>query len=217
MTAHDSDTVVDGYLRRLDVALSSMPAARREQLLEEIAQHVAEGRRELSEESPAALLQLLDRIGRPEDIAAAALEENQEQRVPSSYPESRGGDMFEVFTLCLLLFGGFLFVIGWLVGVALLWSSSAWRIRDKILSTLVFPGGFLLPVYLFGVVLVVAHGTSCVHNVPANGTPTTQCVTTTTGTVLPQWAGIVLLAVLVIAPFLMAVHLHRAKQLTTTN
>jgi hypothetical protein len=72
MSANDLDTVVGTYLERLDLALSAMPAPKRDQLVEEIAQHVAEGRRQLGEESPAALLQLLDRIGRPEDIAAAA-------------------------------------------------------------------------------------------------------------------------------------------------
>ena len=92
MSANDLDTVVGTYLERLDLALSAMPAPKRDQLVEEIAQHVAEGRRQLGEESPAALLQLLDRIGRPEDIAAAAFEEDEDRRLSfqGSGPGNRG-------------------------------------------------------------------------------------------------------------------------------
>ena len=32
--------------------------------------------------------------------------------------------------------------IGWLVGVALLWTSDRWRIWEKVLGTLVWPFGY---------------------------------------------------------------------------
>jgi hypothetical protein len=41
----------------------------------------------------------------------------------------------------LLLFGGFLALIGWLVGLVLLWSSPRWTVVDKLVGTLVLPGG----------------------------------------------------------------------------
>jgi hypothetical protein len=40
----------------------------------------------------------------------------------------------------LLLFGGFLALIGWLVGLVLLWSSPRWTVVDKLVETLVLPG-----------------------------------------------------------------------------
>jgi hypothetical protein len=54
----------------------------------------------------------------------------------------------EIAAIVLLVFGGFLVGIGWLVGVALLWTSSAWTARDKLVGTLLFPGG--LAVVFFG-------------------------------------------------------------------
>jgi hypothetical protein len=52
----------------------------------------------------------------------------------------------------LLLLGGFLIGLGWLAGVALLWASPRWDTRDKLLGTLIWPGGLaaVLAVPRFG-------------------------------------------------------------------
>jgi hypothetical protein len=39
-------------------------------------------------------------------------------------------------------------VVGWLVGLVLLWASPRWRRREKLLGTLVWPGGLLAPLAL---------------------------------------------------------------------
>jgi hypothetical protein len=39
-------------------------------------------------------------------------------------------------------------VIGWLAGLALLWISPTWTTGEKLLGTLVWPGGLLLPLAL---------------------------------------------------------------------
>ena len=49
-------------------------------------------------------------------------------------------------------------MIGWLVGVVLLWISSAWTTRQKLLGTLVVPGGLALPA---GLLLVAGSESSC--------------------------------------------------------
>jgi hypothetical protein len=56
----------------------------------------------------------------------------------------------ETVAIVLLLAGGFLWGVGWLVGVVLLWLSDVWTVREKLLGTLVVPGGLALP----GAVLV---------------------------------------------------------------
>jgi hypothetical protein len=46
----------------------------------------------------------------------------------------------------LLLVGGFAIpVAGWVLGVGLLWISRAWTPREKLVGTLVPPGGLLAP------------------------------------------------------------------------
>jgi hypothetical protein len=47
----------------------------------------------------------------------------------------------EPLAIVLLLVGVLAFGVGWFIGVVLLWSSPAWRARDKLLGTLVWPFG----------------------------------------------------------------------------
>ena len=65
-------------------------------------------------------------------------------------PVRQGLSWLEVFAIVLLLVGGFLAGIGWIVGVIFLWLSPRWRLSDKLLGTLVWPGG------LAGVILVLS-------------------------------------------------------------
>lgn len=55
----------------------------------------------------------------------------------------------DLTALLLLLFGGFLYLAGWVVGVLLLWRSDRWTTVEKWLGTLVLPFG-LLPVTMLG-------------------------------------------------------------------
>jgi hypothetical protein len=46
-----------------------------------------------------------------------------------------------VVTLLLLLFGGMVF-FGWFIGVYLLWTADRWKLKEKLLGTLIWPFGF---------------------------------------------------------------------------
>jgi len=72
-------SLVRDYFRDLDSALSGLPRARRTQLVSEIRQHVDAALAEQPPRSSAEMRNLLDRVGRPDDIAAAALEEEPGQ------------------------------------------------------------------------------------------------------------------------------------------
>jgi hypothetical protein len=51
----------------------------------------------------------------------------------------------EIGALILLPFGGVLLPLwGWFGGIALLWLSPRWRVRDKVIGTVVLPGGLFL-------------------------------------------------------------------------
>ncbi|MHB1783360.1 MAG: HAAS signaling domain-containing protein [Acidimicrobiales bacterium] len=64
-----TDRVVADYLERLDDLLAPLPDATRRQLVEEIAEHIAEARTGLEPGDEAGLLALLDAVGDPEAIA----------------------------------------------------------------------------------------------------------------------------------------------------
>ena len=73
MSATDVDAIIAEYLHQLDSALHQIPASRRRQLVSEIEDHIREARSQLPDQSEASVLNLLDRVGRPEDIAAEAM------------------------------------------------------------------------------------------------------------------------------------------------
>ena len=55
----------------------------------------------------------------------------------------------------MLTLGSVIPVIGWAVGVVLLWNSSLWRRSEKLLGTLIFPGGPGLALLLAPVALAL--------------------------------------------------------------
>jgi len=133
MTAGHARQLVDEYLQRLERELTDLSPDSRNEIIDEIRRHIAEERSGLADESDAALMNLLERLGDPADIAA----------------EARGGDMarttvvattrrfgaLEVIALILL-------VAAWPVGAILLWISKTWTTREKLLGTLIPPGGY---------------------------------------------------------------------------
>ena len=174
------DELVAAYLKQLSRAARQLPRSRRNELVDEIAAHIAEARA-----GAAPLRDVIDMLGEPEEIVAAA----------GGQPASRAGAM-EIIAVVLLLIGGFLFLIGWVVGLVLLWASPRWRWPDKLLGTLVWPGG------LAGVIFVGLIGAS-------SGT-ITQC---TGGGGVPAWVTILILVLAVVSPFAVAIRLlSRARR-----
>ena len=67
-----TDPLVDDYLRRLDAAASGLPADQRDELVTEIRDHLQEALRQTPAGDQAAVRNALERLGSPEEIAAAA-------------------------------------------------------------------------------------------------------------------------------------------------
>lgn len=119
------------YLDRLERAARRLPRGERRELVGEISAHLSEAT--TPGMSDAEILTVLDRLGDPEDIVEA-------QR-PGELPRRGGPGGAEWVTILLLLFGGFIFVVGWFAGVVMLWGSRVWSVRDKVIGTLIVPGG----------------------------------------------------------------------------
>lgn len=102
----------------------------------------------------------------------------------------------EVGAMLLLLFGGFLLVIGWFAGVMLLWASNRWTTKEKLLGTLVWPFGYL-SVFLFS----SFPGQTCTGGTDPNGMPLPEVCT---GFAFPLWLGVPILVILILAPLAVA-------------
>lgn len=144
-----ADDLVESYLKRLERALSDLPAHRRDEIVEEIRDHISEGLAE--DRSDATIHDVLDQLGDPETIA-------EETRERFGIRPTKAG-MLEGLAIVLLLTGGFIiplpirpFIvpgIGWLAGVVLMWISPVWTAREKVIGTLIVPGGLALPYFVW--------------------------------------------------------------------
>ena len=107
----NADPLVEDYLRHLEAAASGLPAYRREELLAEIREHLAEAMRQVPAGDEAAVRSVLERLGSPEEIVAAAADPMPDGQfipypVPAPAPETNG------LAIASLLFGIF-----WLGGI----------------------------------------------------------------------------------------------------
>lgn len=141
MTATLEDPEVRSYMRALGRVARALPADERRELLGSIEEHIAH------EVPPGAsrseVRSALERIGDPRTLVVEALGPDRARR---------GRGRGEWAAIVLLPLGGLVVpVLGWLAGVILLWGSDAWTAREKLLGTLVVPGGLLLPVVLLPV------------------------------------------------------------------
>jgi uncharacterized membrane protein len=71
VTSHDA--LVDNYLRAVSQAMAGVPAYRRDELLQDLREHIAAGRAEFGDdETEAQVRSLLDQLGDPAEVADEA-------------------------------------------------------------------------------------------------------------------------------------------------
>lgn len=139
--------------------------------------------------------EVLDRLGEPREIIEAA-------RPESVVPVERRGPA-EWAAIFLLLFGFLAAGIGWVVGVFLLWRSRAWTMRDKLIGTLILPGGLFSTVVLLLLALGRPRKEMCVHD----GTRVAHCTHVPSGG--PSTLISIALILLALTPIATAVYLVR--------
>jgi len=130
------EQLIEAYLKRLAEAAEPLPAERREDLVAEVTAHIAEARA-AGATSESDVRQMLQRLGDPADIVAEATDGLVLVEQP---PKLR---LREFAALLLLLIGPVSLMIGWLVGVWLLWASDRWNRIEKIVGTLAWPAGYV--------------------------------------------------------------------------
>lgn len=131
MTAGNLHPLATDYLGRLQSAGRDLPPARLRELLAEIEGYLSEAIPASTSDHEA--LEVLERLGSPGEIVEA--------EEPPVLVLADRRSWREWAAVILLPLGGFAFGVGWLVGLVLLWSSRLWTTRDKLVGTLIVPGG----------------------------------------------------------------------------
>lgn len=195
------ERLVRDYVDALRREARDLPARRRDELAGEIEQHLADALQ--ADAGEAAVRTELERLGDPADIVA-------EERGRSPANRTRAGAL-EYLAILLLLIGGVVVpVFGWLIGAVLLWLSRIWSVRDKLVGTLLLPGGLFGAVAIF---FVSGSTETCVSAVvPVGAEPAEPPVVTCTGgaSTAERTAWIAVFVVLVLVPILTSVYLGRA-------
>jgi hypothetical protein len=120
--------LVEDYLQRLEVAAGTLPRARRKELIAETEAYFAQAIK--PDAGVIEVRGMLGALGSPESLVA------QDRPKPEPQP-----DALEIPAITLLAFGGLFIGIGWFLGVYLLWRSRVFTTVDKLIGTLLWPGG----------------------------------------------------------------------------
>lgn len=154
--------LAEDYLARLATAAQSLGPHERAELLAELRSHLETGLAAASTE--ADVRNLLEGLGSPEDVAAAALAETDApapSAPPADGPEAASPwGTVEILAVLGLTVGAFLLpVVGPLVGLVLAWISARWTRSEKVVATVLT----LLPV------LVLSLGAASLMTVRVDG------------------------------------------------
>jgi uncharacterized membrane protein len=136
MSTNKTD-VVGEYLREVELRLSGLPLLQRRELLADLETHIETARVERNIQSEGELIEVLERLGSPEVVAAAAYEENQSVRTP---PRPAGLPIW----VRLLIAGAIGFLVLFVLGFVFLFTlggsvEPATSVPDPVLTATVDP------------------------------------------------------------------------------
>jgi HAAS domain-containing protein len=188
--------VATAYLQQVRREGRDLPGDRLAELLRDLEEHLSATIPADASEEDAR--EVLGRLGDPREIVEA-------ERPESIGPAERRGTR-EWMAVFLLLFGFIAAGVGWVVGVILLWRSRAWTTRDKLIGTLVLPGGLFATVLL----LLLALGRSRKAICTDYGSYGTSVVHCTYGAGSgPSTLGSIALVLIALTPIATAIYLAR--------
>jgi len=169
MDAKSSQHLVEQYLKELRAASRGLSRGERRELAAQIEEHIRAALAIMPAPGEAGVREILERLGDPEEIVA-------EQYGPHGARAGIGAQA--VTAIVLLLVGGFLAGIGWIAGVVLLWTSQVWTTREKLIGTLVVPGGLFGAFFVASALLVTSVGSALADRSPAaSAARTRRCAT----------------------------------------
>ncbi len=151
MTTLHTNKLVADYLRRLEQAAAPLTRSRRAELLAEIREHIDDALLEAGAADEVAVRNVLERLGPPEEIVAAA------------GPAQRRSGRLELAAMIALAIP----FLGWFIGVVLVAASRAWTGREKAAGIAIV----LVPAIVLALALVAVGADSSPDVSPVETTP----------------------------------------------
>ncbi len=148
---HDIDNPeVRSYLAAVEARLAHLPADQSEEILFGVREHIAEA---LARGGQSAA-EVLASLGSPDDVLTGYSADtpqpvaHQTASQPAARSSFQSSTLWVVATAILLPFGIFAAGVGYLFGLAGLWMGTRWKVWEKIVGTLLFPGGVLGAIFV---------------------------------------------------------------------
>jgi uncharacterized membrane protein len=145
----NADALVSDYLGRLEAAAWPLPPERRTELAGEVREHIEAALSEAGSRDEVTVRNVLERLGRPEEIVAgeAGAAPNAPVVSVNVGPSLGGVGAVEIAAILLLTLGAFLLpVIGPVIGLVFVWLSSAWSTRMKVTVTAIVLAVVVIPI-----------------------------------------------------------------------
>ncbi|HET9539374.1 MAG TPA: hypothetical protein VFQ46_02130 [Candidatus Limnocylindria bacterium] len=147
----EAEALVSDYLGRLEQAAQPLAADRRGELIAEVQDHIESALTEAGSRDEVTARNVLERLGAPEEIVAAETGgDGSPAATPPPTPVVERGGRWGTMDLAALLFltvgAIFLPVVGPLIGIALVWMSTTWTTRQKLIATLIVVAVLVVPV-----------------------------------------------------------------------
>jgi hypothetical protein len=158
MNVH-TDPLVDDYLRRLDAATSALPAHRREELVSQIRDHLQEALRQTPADDEAAVRNVLERLGPPEEIADAATDPSPPGQPAAAYSQANALAIASVLA-AVLWFAGFGAVLALVFGYrarSQIRNSAGSQTGSGLATAGIILGWIGIAIVIAGVVLISFH------------------------------------------------------------
>ncbi|MCX7521644.1 DUF1700 domain-containing protein [Microbacterium sp. STN6] len=137
MKSSINDSRARRYLDELDADLLDLPVRDRREIVESVVEHIS-----IAMSSGHPVEEVLQKLGDPLTVSEEAHSRN------ASGWRRKSSIFYEIAVTTLLLVGGLLLGVGWIVGLVMLWASKSRTLLNKIACTLIWPGG-LLGAWLF--------------------------------------------------------------------
>lgn len=152
----DTDALVRDYLGRLDAAAARLPAYRRVELVGEVRDHIDAAVAEAGRSDEVTVRNVLERLGTPEEILAGEPGATRAPRAASGASSQWGAAEVAALVLIGLAWPAMFLPFGlvlWLgfgvLGLMLVWVSSLWSMRRKLITTAVVAGPYAAVFILF--------------------------------------------------------------------